>query len=173
LGQKRHKLLRLPATKSATEHMGKIVPTREIDRYWMDCPIGAVVLKFSHVCANGSRSGCPRGYHLFVQPFSNSGFLIPTGRRVTPLLRAAFEGRGETITGRKIGFTNRQMWKAFGVESPIWGYTTSRTTQELADMQVMSLNDFSEPRIEPEIMFGLGAEPAPSMSYSALIDCIE
>ena len=65
------------------------------------------------------------------------------------------------------------MWNAFGVESPIWGYTTSRSTRELADMQVMVLNEFSEPRIEPEIMFGLGAAPAPAMSDSALVDCVE
>ena len=113
--------------------------------------------------------------HTQIPTFSSrpGGLTLAQAYRVTPLLRAAFEGRGERITGRKIGFTNRQMWKAFGVESPIWGYTTSRTTQELADMQVMSLNDFSEPRIEPEIMFGLSAEPAPSMSDSALINCIE
>jgi len=113
--------------------------------------------------------------HTQIPTFSSrpGGLTLAQAYRVTPLLRAAFEGRGERITGRKIGFTNRQMWKAFGVESPIWGYTTSRTTHELADMQVMSLNDFSEPRIEPEIMFGLSAEPAPSMSDSALIDCIE
>ena len=37
----------------------------------------------------------------------------------------------------------------------------------------MALNEFSEPRIEPEIMFGLGAAPASTMSDSALIDCIE
>jgi 2-oxo-3-hexenedioate decarboxylase len=65
------------------------------------------------------------------------------------------------------------MWKAFGVDSPVWGYTTSRTTHELAEVQVMALNDFSEPRIEPEIMFGLGAAPAPTMSDSALLDCVE
>ena len=113
--------------------------------------------------------------HTQIPTFSSrpGGLTLAQAYRVTPLLRAAFEGRGERITGRKIGFTNRQMWKAFGVESPIWGYTTSRTTHELADMQVMSLNDLSEPRIEPEIMFGLSAEPAPSMSDSALVDCIE
>lgn len=77
------------------------------------------------------------------------------------------------MAGRKIGFTNRQMWKVFGVESPIWGYVTSRTTHELADVQVMALDEFSEPRIEPEIMFGLGAAPAPAMSDSALLDCVE
>ena len=93
--------------------------------------------------------------------------------RVTSLLRTAFEARGEKITGRKIGFTNRQMWSAFGVRSPIWGYTTSRTTRELADPRVMTLEEFSEPRIEPEIMFGLGATPTPGMGDSALLDCIE
>ncbi len=53
------------------------------------------------------------------------------------------------------------MWDVFGVVSPIWGYTTSRTTHDLADVEVVALNDFSEPRIESEIMFGLGSAPAP------------
>jgi 2-oxo-3-hexenedioate decarboxylase len=65
------------------------------------------------------------------------------------------------------------MWKAFGVESPVWGYTIDRTTHELAGVQVMALDDFSEPRIEPEIMFGLRAAPGPTMSDSALVDCVE
>jgi Fumarylacetoacetate (FAA) hydrolase family len=33
--------------------------------------------------------------------------------------------------------------------------------------------DFAEPRIEPEIMFGLGASPTPGMDEGALLDCIE
>jgi 2-oxo-3-hexenedioate decarboxylase len=112
--------------------------------------------------------------HCQIPTFSSrpGGLTLAQAYRVTPLLREAFEARGETITGRKIGFTIRQMWTAFGVDSPVWGYATSRTTHELADMQVMSLRDFSEPRIEPEIMFGIGTEPAPGMSDGALIDCI-
>jgi 2-oxo-3-hexenedioate decarboxylase len=112
--------------------------------------------------------------HSQIPTFSSrpGGLTLAQGYRVMPLLRAAFEARGEQITGRKIGFTNRQMWKAFGVDSPIWGYATSRTTHQLADMQVMSLKNFPEPRIEPEIMFGLAAEPAPGMSDNALMDCI-
>src|SRR6516162_6832587 len=113
--------------------------------------------------------------HCQIPTFSSrpGGLTLAQAYRVTPLLRAAFEARGERITGRKIGFTNRQMWEAFGVKSPIWGYTTSHTTRELADVDVIPLNDFSEPRIEPEIMFGLGAAPRPTMSDSALIDCVE
>ena len=33
--------------------------------------------------------------------------------------------------------------------------------------------DFAEPRIEPEIMFGLRGSPTPGMDESALLDCIE
>src|SRR3974390_3509731 len=86
--------------------------------------------------------------HSQIPAFSTpaDGLTLAQAYRVTPLLRAAFEARGERITGRKIGFANRQMWAAFGVASPIWGYTTSRTTHDLADVQVMALNDFSEPR---------------------------
>lgn len=113
--------------------------------------------------------------HSQIGTFSSrhGGLTLSQAYRVTPLLRAAFEARGEKITGRKIGFTNRRMWTAFGVESPVWGYTTSRTTRELADVQVMALDDFCEPRIEPEIMFGLRTAPAPTMSDGELIDCVE
>ena len=93
--------------------------------------------------------------------------------RVTPLLRTAFETRGEKIVGRKIGFTNSGMWKAYGVDAPIWGYATDRTTRDLTQAEAVNAADFLEPRIEPEIMFGLKAEPSPGMSDDALLDCIE
>jgi 2-oxo-3-hexenedioate decarboxylase len=113
--------------------------------------------------------------HAQISPFSTrpAGLTLEEAYRAAPLLRAAFEARGERITGRKIGFTNRQMWKAFGVASPIWGYATSRTTRELADVQVLPLNEFCEPRIEPEIMFGLGAAPEASMNDGDLLNCLE
>jgi 2-oxo-3-hexenedioate decarboxylase len=113
--------------------------------------------------------------HAQIPTFSSrpGGLSLAQAYQVMPLLRAAFEDRGERITGRKIGFTNRQMWKAFGVDTPIWGYATSRTTHELSDKAAMSLAELPEPRIEPEIMFGLGTAPAPGISDSALLDCIE
>jgi 2-oxo-3-hexenedioate decarboxylase len=92
--------------------------------------------------------------------------------RLTPLLRSAFEARGEIITGRKIGFTNRRMWAAHGVQAPIWGYCTDRTTYALGTTPVQSVSCFAEPRIEPEIMFGLGKAPSPNMHEAALLECI-
>jgi 2-keto-4-pentenoate hydratase len=35
------------------------------------------------------------------------------------------------------------------------------------------VGDFAEPRIEPEIVFGLGKAPSPTMDEAALLDCID
>lgn len=93
--------------------------------------------------------------------------------RVTPLLRTAFESRGEKILGRKIGFTNRNMWKVYGVGAPVWGYCTDKSTFELNETPVVRVRDFAEPRLEPEIVFGLSQTPHPSMDEAGLLDCIE
>ena len=66
-----------------------------------------------------------------------TGLSLDQAYQVISLVRAAFEARGEKITGRKIGFTNREMWKVYGVQSPIWGYVTDHTVHELADKKVM------------------------------------
>jgi 2-oxo-3-hexenedioate decarboxylase len=113
--------------------------------------------------------------HRQIPTFSSrpNGLTLAQAYRVIPLLRAAFEARGEKITGRKIGFTNHEMWKVYGVEAPIWGYVTDQTTRELAHVQIQSIKNFVEPRIEPEIMFGLKAAPWAGMNEAALLDCVE
>src|SRR5579872_905216 len=68
------------------------------------------------------------------------GLALAQAYQVTPHVRSAFEARGERVTGRKIGFTNRKMLETFGVTSPIWGYATSATTRDLADTPTLSLD---------------------------------
>src|SRR5215469_9323881 len=108
--------------------------------------------------------------HRQIPTFSSrpGGLTLAQAYRVTALLRAAFEARGEKITGRKIGFTNREIWKVYGVQSPVWGYATNCTTYELAHTKVMHVKDLTEPCIEPEIMFGLKAPPLPGINEA---DC--
>ena len=65
--------------------------------------------------------------------------------------------RGEAPVGWKIGFTNRTIWDEYGVYAPIWGYVYDRTMHDLA--VPLSLKPYAEPKIEPEIMFRLGAAP--------------
>jgi 2-oxo-3-hexenedioate decarboxylase len=101
------------------------------------------------------------------------GLSVDDAFRLLPLLRAAFEARGEKIVGRKIGFTNREMWAVHGVHAPIWGYCTDHTTHELETISQQRVQDFAEPRIEPEIIFGLSKPPSTEMSEPELVECID
>ncbi|MBV8793837.1 MAG: hydratase, partial [Hyphomicrobiales bacterium] len=99
-----------------------------------------------------------------IEPFSkaNPDFGLDRAYRVTAEVRAKREARGERAIGRKIGFTNRTIWAEYGVYAPIWGYVYDRTVRDLTSEPLeVSLNGLAEPRIEPEIVFGLGAPPAP------------
>jgi 2-oxo-3-hexenedioate decarboxylase len=94
--------------------------------------------------------------------------------RVAAALRALRERRGENVAGRKIGFTNKTIWHEYNVYAPMWGYMYDRTVLDLARAgDGFSLARFAEPRIEPEIVFGLARAPAPDMDEAALFGCIE
>ncbi len=102
-----------------------------------------------------------------------AGLTLDQAYGVTALLERARRARGETAVGRKIGFTNRTIWPEYGVYAPIWGYVTDRSVHELSATGMLSLGGFAEPRIEPEIVFGLGAAPTPDMDETALSACID
>ena len=94
--------------------------------------------------------------------------------RVTALARQMRASRGERPIGRKIGFTNRTIWAEYGVYAPIWGYLFDRTVHDLGEIGGrFSLAGLAEPRIEPEIVFGLAAAPTPGMDEHALLSCID
>ncbi len=97
-----------------------------------------------------------------IAPFSSRhpGFALDDAYRVTPVVRSLREARGEKVVGRKIGFTNRNIWQQYGVYAPIWGYVYDSTAHDLGKITgPVSLAEFAEPRIEPEIVFGLSAAP--------------
>jgi 2-oxo-3-hexenedioate decarboxylase len=84
------------------------------------------------------------------------------------------ERAGEVTRGRKIGFTNRAMWTEYGVHAPIWGYMYDRTVHDLAGIGgTFPLAGLAEPRIEPEIVFGLSSAPRAGMSPEELLGCID
>ena len=109
-----------------------------------------------------------------IVPFSARGAELSArdAYRVSHWVERARHARGETAVGRKIGFTNRNIWAEYNVYAPNWGYVTTRSVRELAATPVLPLAPYAEPRIEPEIMFGLSRAPAPDMDEAALIGCI-
>jgi 2-keto-4-pentenoate hydratase len=68
--------------------------------------------------------------------------------------------RGWRAVGRKIGFTNRTIWPRYGVYEPIWGTVYDRTLiRAQGERATVPLAGLVNPRIEPEICFGLKAAP--------------
>jgi len=107
-----------------------------------------------------------------VAPFSaRDDFALDGAYRVTAAVRALRQARGERPIGRKIGFTNRTIWAEYGVYAPIWGHVYDSTVRDLGDGP-FALEGLAEPRIEPEIVFGLAAAPDPAMDEAALLGCI-
>jgi len=110
-----------------------------------------------------------------IAPFTahDAAFGLDRAYRVTPAVRRLREARGERVVGRKIGFTNRNIWAQYGVYAPIWGYVYDSTLRDLAALDgPVPLAAFAEPRIEPEIVFGLAAAPRAGMDEAALLSCI-
>ena len=62
------------------------------------------------------------------------------------------------------------------MHAPIWGPMYSTTLAAIEDVSreyAWKLGKLVEPRIEPEIMFRMGAAPSPAMDERALLDCID
>jgi 2-oxo-3-hexenedioate decarboxylase len=100
------------------------------------------------------------------------GLGLDDAYRVNAAVRRLREARGERPLGRKIGFTNRTIWAEYGVYEPNWGYIYDSTVHDLT-AGTFSLAGFAEPRIEPEIMFGLKTAPVSGMDERALLGAIE
>ena len=90
------------------------------------------------------------------------GFGWDEGYAVAALLLEMRRARGERTVGRKIGFTNRNIWAQYGATAPIWAHVYDGTLVEAPDGQAtVSLAGSVSPRLEPEIAFSLKA-PLPA-----------
>ncbi len=111
-----------------------------------------------------------------ITPLSarGAGLDLPAAYRTTAAVRRMRETRGERVVGRKIGFTNRTIWDEYGVHAPIWGYVYDTTFHDLDSLGgAFELSRVVEPRIEPEIAFGISRAPQPGMDERDLLGCIE
>ncbi|ESY45898.1 MULTISPECIES: fumarylacetoacetate hydrolase family protein [unclassified Mesorhizobium] len=102
------------------------------------------------------------------------GLDLPTAYRIAQAVQLRRESLGDRCVGRKIGFTNRHMWQAYDVKAPIWGPIYESTVRDLQDTSgSLVVSNFPHPKIEPEIVFGLGASPRFGITERELLDCVE
>ncbi len=111
-----------------------------------------------------------------VRPFSERwpGLTPQAGYEAARELHASRVARGWRPVGRKIGFTNRTLWPRYGVFEPMWGTVYDRTAIDARDDHAdVPLAGLVNPRIEPEICFGLRSPPPRTRDPEALLAAID
>ncbi|HEY6631728.1 MAG TPA: fumarylacetoacetate hydrolase family protein [Rhizobiaceae bacterium] len=105
-----------------------------------------------------------------VEPFTatDSAFSETDAYQAAAQLRQLRVARGETPVGRKIGFTNRNIWDEYGVYQPIWGDVYDTTLRNVSAGHRVKVSQLPEPRIEPEIVLGLDGDITPEMSVDEI-----
>ncbi|MFO1303401.1 MAG: decarboxylase [Burkholderiales bacterium] len=87
---------------------------------------------------------------------SHPGFDVAAAYDVLREIERMRVARGWRPVGRKIGFTNRTLWPRYGVDRPMWAHVWAETVIDAPEGQAtLSLDRTTEPRIEPEVVFGL------------------
>jgi 2-oxo-3-hexenedioate decarboxylase len=113
------------------------------------------------------------GVHCIALP-SAAGLSAEEAYAVGERLRVLRTARGERQVGWKIGFTNRSIWARYRVYQPMWAPVYDSTTTLLEGRAAtLSLAGLSQPRIEPEVAFGIARTPRPGMSLAELRGCID
>lgn len=101
-------------------------------------------------------------------------FVLADAFAVGERLRQMRFARGERPLGYKIGFTNRGIWARYGVHHPIWGPVWDSTTTLLdGASHITSLDGLSQPRLEPEVVFGFARTPRAGMTLGELAVCLD
>lgn len=81
-------------------------------------------------------------------------------------------GRGETLTGVKLGLTSRAKQQTMGVSQPLVAWLTDAMV--LASGVPVSASRFIHPRVEPEIVFVMGADLAgPGVSCATAMAAVD
>jgi 2-keto-4-pentenoate hydratase len=111
-----------------------------------------------------------------LEPFTSRipGFDLPCAYEVAERVHRMRMAEGARPIGRKIGFTNPDMWVRYGVHDPIWGFVYDNTVDLLArNRGRCAIGRFVEPKIEPEIVFGFRSTPPADGGLAAIVDSID
>lgn len=111
-----------------------------------------------------------------VAPLSarDAAFDVAAGYRVLADLHTRRIAAGWKPIGRKIGFTNTTIWARYGVDRPMWSHVWDRTVTFATDGEAtVPLGGLMEPRIEPELVFGLRAPLPDGTDARRLLEAID
>jgi 2-oxo-3-hexenedioate decarboxylase len=102
------------------------------------------------------------------------GFDVATAYAVLHEIEARRIAQGWRPVGRKIGFTNRTIWPRYGVYRPMWAHVWAHTVHRARDGgATLALDRLVQPRIEPEVVFGLRGAVPPTDDPAAILDAVD
>jgi 2-oxo-3-hexenedioate decarboxylase len=109
-----------------------------------------------------------------ITPFTEAdpAFGLHDAYRLADEVHAMRVLRGERPVGRKIGFTNRDLWIEH--KAPVWGHVYDSTLREPSHgVAHVSIDGLLQPRIEPEIQLHFASTPPVTSDESELLDAID
>ena len=111
-----------------------------------------------------------------LEPFTSrlKGFSNADAYAVANLVHEMRIQEGARPVGRKIGFTNPEMWSLYGVREPIWAHIYDTTVVRLTGPKARChIGRFAEPKIEPEIVMHFRTAPPEGADPAQLLECID
>ena len=111
-----------------------------------------------------------------IEPFTNrvQGFDLSAAYQVAFRIHHARILEGANPVGRKIGFTNPELWSIYGVREPIWSYVYDTTVTQIEGLHIKCpIKGFSEPKIEPEIVFHLCSDLSNNADPEEVVNAID
>jgi len=125
-------------------------------------------------CAAELRDAFASGRSIGSFTSRDPSFDLARAHAVAASLHRARLARGERQVGRKIGFTNRNLWAEYGVHEPIWGYVYDTTLSVAAGGRAdLAIGRLLEPRIEPEIVLHFARTPPVTRDEAAILACVD
>ena len=105
---------------------------------------------------------------------SDPAFDVATAYAVLHEIHTRRVASGWHPVGRKIGFTNRTIWSRYGVDRPMWAHVYAHTVHRAEDGRAtLSLSGLVQPRLEPEIVFGLRGPVPLTGDAREILDAVE
>ena len=111
-----------------------------------------------------------------IRPFTSQfdAFDLDSAYVVADLIHQSRVQAGAVSVGRKIGFTNPEMWSLYGVHEPIWAHIYDSTVIAVpAGKASCTIKRFVEPKIEPEIVLHFRSTPPVTDDVEAILECID
>jgi 2-oxo-3-hexenedioate decarboxylase len=93
---------------------------------------------------------------------------------VANLIHEMRVNEGAVLIGRKIGFTNPNIWPTYGVYEPIWGHVYDTTLIKASGPAIVcKIGRFAEPRIEPEVVVHFRSAPPVTDDLAEILACVD